>query len=52
MQLTNQLQKLSVKESEEQEVLDVYSSKIDNVSDADFIRLVEEVSIGKSCCTK
>ena len=47
MQVTLHLEEISRLEAEERTVLEHYASKIENVSDADFVRLVEKLSIGK-----
>ena len=44
---TDQLQNMSRMEAAERAVLKHYNKEIDNVSDADFIKLVEQMTIGK-----
>ena len=43
----DQLQKMSRMEAAERAVLEHYSKEIDDVSDADFIKLVEQITTGK-----
>ena len=43
----DQLQNLLRMEATERAVLEHYNKEIENVSDADFIKLVEQMAIGK-----
>ena len=43
----DQLQNMSGMEAAERAVLEHYNKEIENVSDADFIKLVEQMTIGK-----
>ena len=43
----DQLQNMSRMEAAERAVLEHYNKGIENVSDADFIKLVEQMTIGK-----
>ena len=43
----DQLQNMSRTEAAERAVLEHYNKEIKNVSDADFIKLVEQMTIGK-----
>ena len=43
----DQLQNMSRMEAAERAVLEHYNKEIENVSDADFIKLVEQITIGK-----
>ena len=43
----DQLQNMSRMEAAERAVLEHYNKEIENVSDADFIKLVEQMTIGK-----
>ena len=43
----DQLQNMSGMEAAERAVLEHYSKEIDDVSDADFIKLVEQITTGK-----
>ena len=44
---TDQLQNISRMEAAERAVLEHYNKEIDNVSAADFIKLVEQMTIGE-----
>ena len=47
MRTSQQLQAMKVMEEGAQSVLDYYTADMDKVMDTDFIRLVEQMSIGK-----